>query len=73
MRHAKRKPNVARLSGYRKQEIPKALASDGQRVISETELQELDSLLDMKIKDLTSYEKMVLRNRGYKIPDDGLI
>lgn len=73
MRRARRRPNVAKLSGFKGPDVATALGSKGQRKlpadVSAIENDEIEFLLDMKTKDLMAYQKMILRNHGYSVPD----
>ena len=64
MRRARRKPNAARLSGFKGAEVSLALASKGLRNLSDDVDRQLDS------KSLTEEQKINLRAAGYKIPED---
>jgi hypothetical protein len=66
MRRARKKPNVARLSGFTGSDIPKALAIDGQRKISKNIF---EGPQDIDYTTLTEEQKVKFRAAGYKIPE----
>jgi hypothetical protein len=66
MRGARKKPNVARLSGFTGADVPRSLAVDGQRNFSENIF---NSPQDIDYKSLTEEQRVKLRAAGYKIPE----
>ena len=63
MHRTRKKPNVAKLSGFNGSDIPRSLAADGQRIAYEKESKQLNT------NNLTEEQKLTLRAAGYKIPD----
>ena len=66
MRRARRRPNIAKLSGFKGADVATALGSKGLRDFSKntaTSQQPIDS------KNLTEQQKVTLRAAGYSVPD----
>lgn len=63
MRRARRKPNVARLSGFKGAEIANALADKGQRNFSD----DVDKAQDIDSNKFTEEQKIRLRAAGFKV------
>lgn len=65
MRRARRRPNVAKLSGFKGLDVAIALGSKGQRDFSKN----ITSQQSIDYKNLTEQQKVNLRAVGYSIPE----